>query len=67
MAKKEGKGSQKHGVRVALTLLEQGVVEGGHGQLLRPRWLAEVGVQPGRALLQRLRHPLRAFAHLAAR
>lgn len=50
---------------VAQTLSEQRVVEGRHGKGRRPRWLAEVGVQPGRALPQRLRHLLRAFAHLA--
>lgn len=51
---------------VALTSLEQGVVEGWHGQAPRGRWLTEVGSEPGRALLQRLRHLLGPLAHLAS-
>lgn len=52
--------------RGALTSLEQGVVEGRQGQAPRGGWLTEVGPEPGRALLQGLRHLLGPLAHLAA-
>lgn len=51
--------------RVALTSLEQGVVEGWHGQAPSAGWLTEIGSEPGRALLQGLWHLLVPLAHLA--
>lgn len=51
--------------RVALTSLEQGVVEGWHGQGRCALGLTEVGSQPGRALLQGLGQLLGPLAHLA--
>ena len=41
---------------MVLTFLEDGMVQRGHGEPLEDRGLAEIGIQPGRALQQGLRH-----------